>query len=87
VLVVLEAYHPGWQATVDGRPAPILRANALFRGVPLAAGHHRVEMVFRPRSATWGALLSLCTLLGVLALWVREAREPSGRLSTPNPSQ
>jgi Bacterial membrane protein YfhO len=86
VLVVLEAYHPGWQATVDGRPAPIFRANALFRGVPLAAGHHRVEMAFRPRSATWGALLSLCTLLGVLALGLREARESSGRLSTPKPS-
>jgi Bacterial membrane protein YfhO len=73
VLVVLEAYHPGWQATVDGHPAPVLRANALFRGIPLGPGHHRAEMVFRPRSVKLGAALSLVSLLGVLGLGAREA--------------
>jgi hypothetical protein len=58
VLVVLEAHQPVGQAAVDGYPAPILQANGLFRGVPLAAGRHRMEMVLRPCSAAWGALLS-----------------------------
>jgi hypothetical protein len=80
MLVVLEAYHPGWRASVDGLAAPILRANALFRAVPLPAGHHRVEMLFRPPSATLGAALSLVTLLGALALWVRESSKPSPQL-------
>jgi Bacterial membrane protein YfhO len=87
VLVVLEAYHAGWQATVDGRPAPILRANALFRGVPLAAGRHRVEMIFRPPSAKWGALLSLVSVLGALALWLRETRAPSSGLPPHKPPE
>jgi Bacterial membrane protein YfhO len=87
VLVVLEAYHPGWQAEVDGRPTSVLRANALFRGIPLAAGHHRVEMAFRPPSALLGAALSLLSLLGALAIWAFEARKPGGRLSAPTASQ
>jgi hypothetical protein len=75
VLVVLESYHPGWRATVDGRPSPIHRANALFRGIPLPAGRHRVEMVFRPRSAVSGAAVSLVSGLFALGLFVRGVRE------------
>ena len=74
VLVVLEAFHSGWRAAVDGRPTPIFRANALFRAVPLAAGRHRVEMVFRPSSATLGAVLSLVSLVAALALWLAETQ-------------
>ena len=28
--MVAEAYFPGWKATVDGRPAPVLRADGAF---------------------------------------------------------
>jgi hypothetical protein len=87
VLVVLEAYHPGWQATVDGREAPILRANSLFRAIPLGAGHHRVEMAFRPKSAMLGAALSLLSFLSALAIWAWLARKPGGRLSALIASQ
>ena len=83
VLVVLEGYHSGWRATVDGRPSPVLRANALFRGVPVPAGHHRIEMAFRPPSALWGGALSLLSLMGALALWAREARKRPAPLPPP----
>jgi hypothetical protein len=59
VLVVLEAFDPGWRATVDGAEAPVLRANGLFRAVRLSAGRHRVAFAYRPRSAALGAALSL----------------------------
>ena len=48
LLVVNESWFPGWTARVDGRPAPILRVNSLVRGVPLAAGRHRVSLNFAP---------------------------------------
>jgi hypothetical protein len=56
VLVVTEGYDPGWRAWVDGAPAPVWRANAIFRAVPVGEGDHQVEMRYRPPSAAWGAL-------------------------------
>ena len=35
---------------IDGAPAPIVKANILFRGVPTPEGRHRVEFLFRPFS-------------------------------------
>src|SRR5690606_7186031 len=48
LVVVNEAYYPGWRATVDGRATPIYRANALVRAVWVGAGPHVIEMRFRP---------------------------------------
>lgn len=50
VVVLHDIYYPGWEATVDGEPRPILRANLLFRGVEVEAGRHRIEFRFRPLS-------------------------------------
>jgi uncharacterized membrane protein YfhO len=50
ILVVHEAYYPGWVAEVDGQPARILRTNVLFRGVEVGAGHHLVVFRFEPFS-------------------------------------
>jgi len=82
MLVVLEAYHPGWRATVDGLVAPVLRTNALFRGVRLAAGRHRVEMVFRPPAALLGAIASLLSLLAALGIWIRQLPQFTLRKAT-----
>jgi hypothetical protein len=50
LLVLHDLYYPGWEALVDGAPAPIVKANILFRGVPTTKGRHRVEFLFRPFS-------------------------------------
>ena len=50
LLVLHEAYYPGWVARVDGRPTPIVRTNVLFRGVEVGDGHHVVEFHFEPFS-------------------------------------
>jgi uncharacterized membrane protein YfhO len=59
---------------VDGKPAPVLRANLAFRGVPIPAGSH--EVVFRYSNPSlvqaWmlgGICLLLTALLGGLAIW------------------
>jgi hypothetical protein len=62
-LVLADTYDPGWKASVDGQPAPVLRANAGFRAVRLEPGRHQVEMVYRPASVVAGAALSAATLL------------------------
>lgn len=67
-LVLSEVYYPGWTATVDGRPAPIERANFAFRAVPLTAGGHQVELRFDPASWRIGLGISLVALLAWLGL-------------------
>lgn len=64
-LFLSEVFYPGWQAAVDGQPAPIYRADGLFRSVPVPAGEHRVVLTFSPRSWRAGLGLSLAASLGV----------------------
>ena len=62
VLVLHDLYFPGWQVRVDGEVKPVLRANLLFRGVEVPAGHHVVEFEFKP--FTLANLASIVTHLG-----------------------
>jgi hypothetical protein len=68
LVVLADTYAPGWSATVDGVPAPILATNHLFRGVRAPAGSHRVLFEYRPRSLRVGAALTLVTSLALVAL-------------------
>lgn len=62
VLVISEWAYPGWRATIDGAPSPILRANAGLRSLPLRAGQHEVVLAYRPFSVTAGGIISLISL-------------------------
>lgn len=68
-LVVLDDNElPGWNAWVDGRPAPIHTTDYLFRGVAVPAGRHTI--VFRYQPLTWkiGWIISVVALLVLLVL-------------------
>jgi hypothetical protein len=63
-LVLMDFLLPGWSATVDGRPVPILAANFAGRAVPIpAAGDHRIEFSYQPPLLREGLAISLVSLL------------------------
>jgi uncharacterized membrane protein YfhO len=66
-LFLSEIHYPGWKATIDDRPAKILRGNYLFRVIPVPEGRHRIRMQFDPWTIKLGSVLSAVTLLVILA--------------------
>jgi hypothetical protein len=82
-LVLADSWYPGWQATVDGRPADIRHANFLFRAVAVPAGAHEVTLEYRPMSFALGAVATgagavvwLVSLVWILRR--RSRRAPTG---------
>jgi hypothetical protein len=71
MVIVDDLYDRNWTAEVDGQPAAIQEAYALVRGVVVERGHHRVELIYRPRSVYAGAFLSLVGFAGTLLAFLR----------------
>lgn len=63
MLVVSEAWFPGWTATVDGEEVEVRRADGLLLGVPLGAGAHRVELRYSAPGLPVGAVISVATVV------------------------
>ena len=67
--VLLDSYHPDWQAIVDGERRPVLRVNGVFRGVLLAPGETQVTFRYEPRWFPWlPAIAAAVALVMVLSL-------------------
>jgi len=69
-LVVSENFYPGWNVTVDGKPARTGRVDYTFIGVELPAGARSVELNFtsptyqRGKAMTWFAIALGLLMLG-----------------------
>lgn len=70
-LVLLDTWYPGWEATVDGAPAPIYRAYSIVRAVFVPAGEHTVRFNYRPLSFRLGVALSGLALAITVVAWLR----------------
>jgi hypothetical protein len=65
VLLLNDKFDPDWTVSVDGRPATVLRANFLMRGVQVPPGDHTIAFRYQLRSAVFYVGLG-ATLVGVL---------------------
>jgi hypothetical protein len=72
--VILDPFYPGWTATLDGKPVPILRADFAFQAVAVPAGRHELRLTYRNRWVGIGAAVSLGTLALLLAALAVRAR-------------
>jgi len=86
VLFVSENWFPTWTARVNGRPAPVARANATFLAVPLPAHTTNVVLTLdavadrRGRYASLGGLL-LLLLMVVAELWRKRSAQHAAETS------
>ncbi|HEX9077572.1 MAG TPA: YfhO family protein [Anaerolineae bacterium] len=62
-LVLADSWYPGWNVTVDSRPAPLYRADLLFRAVAIEPGRHTLVFEYRPFSFILGVVVSVTSLL------------------------
>jgi hypothetical protein len=63
MLLIRNQWDGDWHARVDGRPAPVLRADYAFQAVPIPAGRHTVVVFFDDPSVGLGLVLSALVLV------------------------
>ncbi len=68
LLVISEAWYPGWIADIDGRETPIYPTDVAFRGIFVPIGSHRIHMKFRPKILPVSLTISGLTALVLLLL-------------------
>ncbi|HTB22391.1 MAG TPA: hypothetical protein VK914_06770 [bacterium] len=73
-LVLSNAWYPSWRCAVDGRDAPVLKADGGLQAVLLRAGRHRMDFRFDPGLLYDALAASLAGLAALLGLFLREAR-------------
>ena len=71
LLVLGDAYYPGWKAFVGGKETKIYRTNYVMRGVFMPAGRHLVEFRYDPASFRIGVIISLASLVLVAGFLIR----------------
>lgn len=83
VVVLRDAYDPGWSARVDGAEVPVLRADGRHRAVPVPSGHSRIRLRYRPPGLAAGLIIASLSTAILAALLVRRRRGPTFSIGTP----
>jgi hypothetical protein len=68
LLVLRDAYHSGWRATVNATAAPVLEADCLLRAIEIPSGTSEVVFEFEHPGLAAGLRLTLGALLIILVL-------------------
>jgi hypothetical protein len=66
--------HRYWQATIDGLPAPLVTANVAYQGLHVSTGAHVVRLTYRNPLIVPCAVISIASLLSLLALAAYDLR-------------
>ncbi len=70
---ILEAWDPGWTATVDNYASEVLPANGFAMAVPVPPGDHVIRLRYGTPGRALGTGLSVLDLV-LLVLWIGSAR-------------
>ena len=70
VMMTSIPYDPGWKIFVDGVETDITEVKDTFLGVELTPGTHTIELRFMPQGLVLGGLITVLSLLMLLAIWL-----------------
>lgn len=75
-------YDKGWNAFIDGQPAPHFRVNYILRAMVVPSGKHQIEFRFEPKGYVMGEKISLASssilllmMAGAIFLEYRKGRK------------
>jgi len=83
LLVISNNYYPGWNATVNGQPAKILRTNYTSMGISVPQGRSDVVLKFVTPGFRLGAVISVISIcLCAVGLFAPQMRKMSWAMSS-----
>jgi hypothetical protein len=63
-------YKNGWNATIDGKEAEVVRVDYALRGLNIPAGKHTIEFKFEPQVVKTGSTIALVSSIGIMLLLI-----------------
>jgi uncharacterized membrane protein YfhO len=69
MLLLNDKLDPEWHAYIDGKEAPVLRANYLMRGVHVPAGSHKVVFKYEMKPF-WFFVVLICDIVGLVLVGI-----------------
>ncbi len=74
IFMLRDAWYPGWEVTVNGKPAELLRANLVFKAVKIKGGRNEIVFRYKPTYLGIGWTVSLISLLIIIGLMIKIRR-------------
>jgi hypothetical protein len=71
LVILADQWNSGWQATIEGKPAPIVRVDHALRGIAVPKGENIIVFRYRPFSVRLGvgtAVVGVFLLIGCILI-------------------
>jgi hypothetical protein len=83
LVLIRNVYDPNWNATLDGRAVPLMRADYLLQAIPVPTGRHTILLEYDDPWIGRGLIATAVALAFLLGAIFLLGRRPAGRRGEP----